>query len=90
MIKTTHDEIKCAKDLPADHIFGLKVDVDNDFKGIIQHNFDVKEQQERFEQVEQEFKPSQQKFNLKPPRPTKANNLRTKFQLEKKEGEQTK
>ncbi len=43
MIKTTHDEIKCAKDLPADHVFGLKVDADNDMKKIIQHNYDVKE-----------------------------------------------
>lgn len=35
MIKTTHDEIKCAKDLPADHIFGLKVDAENDMKRIM-------------------------------------------------------
>lgn len=35
MIKSTHDKLKCAKDLPSNHVFGLKANTDNDIKGLM-------------------------------------------------------
>jgi len=77
LIKSTHEEIKCAKDLPNDHIFGVGSGESHQMKNIMQNAYDIKTQQ-KFETLEQDFKPSMKKYNLKPPKPTKANIMRTK------------
>lgn len=74
-IKSTHEEIKCAKDLPNDHVFGVLRTEAHDMKGIMQNAYDVKNQQ-NFEQIEADYKPALKKYNLKPPKPTKANIMR--------------
>ena len=75
-IKSNFEELRYAKDLPNDHIFGVKNEIEHDIKGIIQNDYDVKVQQAKFETVTQDYKPQLSKYNLKPPRDTKTNNLR--------------
>ena len=42
VIQSNFEELKYAKDLPNDHIFGIKTEIEHDIKGIIQYDFDVK------------------------------------------------
>jgi hypothetical protein len=51
---------------------------------IMQNTYD-KKFQEHYENVEQDFKPSLNKYNLKPPKPTKANEMRTRAIVKKQE-----
>ena len=51
---------------------------------IMQNTYD-KKFQEHYDNVEQDFKPSLNKYNLKPPKPTKANEMRTKAIIKKQE-----
>ena len=54
-------------------------------QSIMQNTYDEK-RQDHFERVDDEFKPQLGKYNLKPPKPTKANELRTKTQLDRRDG----
>ena len=81
LIKSTHERISCAKDLPNDHVYGMQVEIDNDMTNIIKNAYDEKKQ-EHFNDVEKDYKPAMNKYCLKPPKPTKANDTRTKFLLE--------
>ena len=54
-------------------------------KGIMQNAYDVKNQQ-NFDQIEADYKPALKKYNLKPPKPTKANIMRAQAQIDKRDG----
>ena len=74
VIKSIYEKIKCANDLAIDHIFGLQTPIIKEIKEIIQNEFDGPTKQ-IFEKVETVYKP--QKYNLKPPKPTKTNIMRS-------------
>ena len=77
-IKSIYDGITYAKDLPNDHVFGVKSELSTNFKGVMQNRFTGSNTQENFENVEKQFKPHLQNNTLKPPKPTNANLLRTR------------
>jgi hypothetical protein len=78
MIRGSFENLKCAKDLPASHAFGVTTKMEEGtFKQIIQFDYKTTKQQENFENVEQSYKPQEAKHNLKPPKPTNAHIQRT-------------
>lgn len=40
-IKSTHEQITCAKDLPNDHVYGMKVELDHDINNIMKNAYDL-------------------------------------------------
>ena len=52
------DGIIYAKDLPYDHIYGIKGEGAEDFNSIIQNRFIVESGQKNFDNIEEEYKPN--------------------------------
>lgn len=78
LIRSTSEGLKCVKDLPNSHVFGVSATPTHSFTKIMQNHYQTTEPRQVFERVEQEFKPQNAKYNLKPPKPTNAQNLRAK------------